>query len=75
MAAMEHESSVINGNTPYLTDFPERIRHDWFRSNDSSLTCEPLVNVNICLYGSANCKVVGKRGNYEWSFTIFTTGK
>ncbi|XP_024870776.1 probable helicase with zinc finger domain [Temnothorax curvispinosus] len=72
----EHESSVSNGNTPNLTDFPERVRYGWFRSNDpdTTLTCEPLPNVNIYLYGSANCRVVGKRGNYEWSFTIFTTG-
>lgn len=77
MAAAEHESSMSNGNTPYLTDFPEQTRYGWFRSNDpdTCLTCEPLVNVNIYLYGSANCRITGKRGDYEWNFKIFTTGK
>ncbi|XP_011881496.1 PREDICTED: probable helicase with zinc finger domain [Vollenhovia emeryi] len=76
MAATEHEPSMSNGNTPYLTDFPERVRHGWFRLNDPDtvLTCEPLRNVNIRLYGSVNCRIVGKRGSYEWSFVILATG-
>lgn len=77
MAAAKHEPSVRNRNAPYLTDFPERVRYGWFRSNDldTILACDPLPNVNIYLYGSANCRIVGKTGSYEWNFTIFTTGK
>ncbi|KAL0127574.1 hypothetical protein PUN28_003095 [Cardiocondyla obscurior] len=76
MATIEHESGVSNGGAPYLTDFPERVRCGWFKSNDpdKSVTCEPLPHAHIYLCGGANCRIVGNRGNYEWSFTIFTTG-
>ncbi|XP_011689473.1 PREDICTED: probable helicase with zinc finger domain [Wasmannia auropunctata] len=76
MAAAEHETKVRDENTPYLTDFPERVRYGWFKSNDpdTTVTCEPLPNVNIYLYGSANCRIIGEKGDYEWNFTIITTG-
>ncbi|KAL6256036.1 hypothetical protein P5V15_013271 [Pogonomyrmex californicus] len=76
MAAVEHKLDTSDGNVPYLTDFPKRMRHGWFRTNDpdSTLTCDPLPNVNIYLSGSPNCRIVGKKGNHEWNFTIFTTG-
>ncbi|KAG5347969.1 HELZ helicase, partial [Acromyrmex charruanus] len=76
MAAAEHQTNDSKENFPYFTDFPERIRCGWFRSNDPDtiLTCEPLPNVDVYLYGSANCRIVGKKGNYEWTFSIFTKG-
>lgn len=78
MAVAGHEpSNVGDGNSPYLTSFPKRTRDGWFKSDDPDLTvtCKPLAGVNVYLYGSTNCRIVGTRGNYEWTFRIFTTGK
>ncbi|EZA52304.1 probable helicase with zinc finger domain [Ooceraea biroi] len=63
-------------NAPYLTDFPERVRHGWFKSAepDAILVCERQPDVYIWVNGRVNCRVVGKNGAYEWHFTIITTG-
>lgn len=62
---------------PYLTDFPKRVRHGWFKSTepDTILVCESQPDVYIWMNGSANCRIVGKGGMYEWHFTIIATGK
>ncbi|XP_012537341.1 probable helicase with zinc finger domain [Monomorium pharaonis] len=79
MAATKQESRAGDENSPYFTDFPARTRYGWFKSNDPDtiVTCEPLPDVNVYLYGGTNCRIVGgggTRGSYEWRFRIFTTG-
>lgn len=67
---------VVNGAATYLTDFPERVRRGWFKSVEPNaiLTCESLPDVYVYVNGGVNCRIVGKRGVYEWRFTITATG-
>ncbi|XP_072755258.1 probable helicase with zinc finger domain [Anoplolepis gracilipes] len=67
---------AANANATYLTDFPERVRRGWFKSAepDAILTCESQSDVYIRVYGGVNCRIVGKRGVYEWRFIIVATG-
>lgn len=64
-------------STPYLTDFPVKVQHGWFRSGepDAVVSCEQQPDAYICLNGGVNCRIVGKTGAYEWQFNVFTTGK
>lgn len=78
MADPTYNRNAVNGGAAtYLTDFPERVRRGWFKSAepDAILTCESQSDVYICVHGGVNCRVVGKRGVYEWRFMIVATGK
>lgn len=77
MADTTDNRDVVNGAATYLTDFPERVRRGWFKSVEPNaiLTCENLPDVYVYVNGGVNCRIVGKRGVYEWRFTITATGK
>ncbi|XP_029166349.1 probable helicase with zinc finger domain [Nylanderia fulva] len=76
MADTTNNRDVVNGVATYLTDFPERVRRGWFKAVEPNaiLTCESLTDVYVYVNGGVNCRIVGKRGVYEWRFTITATG-
>lgn len=77
MADTIDNRNVVNGTATYLTDFPERMRRGWFKSVEPNtiLTCESLSDVYIRVNGGVNCRIVGKRGVYEWRFMVVAAGK
>jgi hypothetical protein len=77
MADTMYDWKTNSKTTPYLTNFPERVRRGWFRSAepDTTVTCENQSGAYIWMNGSANCRVVDNRGVYEWYFTIIAIGK
>ncbi|XP_012219237.2 probable helicase with zinc finger domain [Linepithema humile] len=76
MADTTYNWKTNGKTTPFLTDFPERVRRGWVKSAepDTIVTCENQSGAYIWMNGSANCRIVDNRGVYEWYFTIIAIG-